>query len=379
MKHLYFSFLLLSLQYTNLSEAIQVNAKITVEANAYILSLDSETAFSAGAISPVDSDATKLSLLNGPTSSIKVFNSDNKRTVQTIPIPKEGPGALNAPIYMTSSNNEFFVFDFYKNELCQINTDGVVNKYKTLSDEDSMLGQLSNSLAPIIVTEEKIYVSTQGQLLKDRSNYHLGKTVMIIDRDSKEITGVLDYPEIYKSNLVAGGKVSMASLTYDSKKKSVIVSFPLSNDIYEITQQNKVIKHSFEYKLEGIDEIPFSSASQLARASIKDIQKKYIVNASYSLIHYDQFTNTYWRVIALPMNNDEQINKSLSRDTRHRNYRILALNGAFEVVGESGVVKNIDVSFGSAKFFSNKEGFFIADKRQLNEDILVFSKIKLSL
>jgi len=379
MKHLYHSLLLLSLPCWNSSEAIQTDSKITVEENAYALNLDFETAFSAGSISPVDFDVTKLSLLNGPTSSIKVFNSDNKKTVQTIAIPKEGPDALSAPIYMTSSNNEFFVFDFYKNELCQINTDGVVNKYQTLSDDHSMLGQLSNSLAPIIVTEKKIYVSTQGQLLKDRSNYHLGKSVMIIDRNSKEITGVLDYPEIYKANSVAGGKVSMASLTYDSKKKSVMVSFPLSNDIYEITQEDKVVRHTFEYKLKGIDDIPFSSTSQLARASIEDIQKKYLLNASYSAIHYDAFADIYWRVIALPMNNDEQISKSLSRDTMHRNYRILALNETFEIIGESGVIKNIDVSYGSAKFFSNKKGFFIADKSQPNEDILVFSKIKLNL
>lgn len=348
---------------------------IEVITDAYWLDLDSETTVTASSIIPVNSETSKLALLNGPTSAIKVFDYKSKQTVETIEIQKEGPDAIEFPIFMTAHNDSLYVYDFYANELCLLNEKGVHKRIKTLLKDDPLLGQLPNSLAPIIVTDDFIFVSTQGQILKNRSNYHEGSVVMKIKKANGEIIGVLNYPEIYRENFVAGGKISMANMAFNVHTRSLIVSFPLDNRLYEIKQNGSVLVHELSHQLNDLDQVPFSSDAEMSRASIQEIQERYVKYDHYSIIHYDPFDSIYYRVVALGIRDEEKVKESLNSDLKHRAYVIVAFNSDFDVIGVSDEIQNLDLSYGSAKYFSSPEGFFIASKPQNNEDRLSFNKI----
>jgi len=126
-------------------------------------------------------------------------------------------------------------------------------------------------------------------------------------------------------------------------------------------------------EIDGFEEHYFKSESELKTANIKI---KFLKNPSYWRLHYDSYSDTYWRFVNLPLTysqmNEEEINEAETR-----NYKVVVFDANFRKIAESDVLKDINLTLLAPVVFPTEKGIHIYAKSQENEDEMRFKTLKI--
>lgn len=339
--------------------------------NDITFSLDSLTSFHAR--DPVYLNG-EWCFFNAINNSIKCFDSLFE-TRETINLDVSGPNGFVSPLGITTDGHSIYVSDFGKRTIDVIDGKGdIVYGYNIQPDELDYSTHLSTGLSQIKIDDQFIYVPFQGNHNNNRSINHSDPTIVRINKVDSTKALFLKYPENYQ-NLITGGRQSIVATSYNPETKSLIVSFPLDHNVFELTNEGTVRKYLA--KSDEFDEFDGHYFNSLASVTdFKAVNDKYLGNHSYWLIYYDKYTNTYLRFVNLPLESHE-MNTFNPNEALLRKYKVVVLNSDFKKIGESGILNDINLELTQAKIFSTKAGVHVFSKHQENEDEMRFKTIVL--
>ena len=334
--------------------------------------LDSLTSFSAN--NPIFLNG-QWCFFNSINNSIKCFDSDFKME-KTIDLPVSGPNSLVSPMGITTDGNSIYVSDYAKNTLDLIDNEGkVILDYYLQPDELENSTHISTGLSQIKIDEQFIYVTFQGNHNNNKSINHSDPTIVRINKFDSTKALFLNYPSNYQ-NLITGGRQSIIATTYNSKTKSLIVSFPLDHRVFELKNDGSMREHMA--KSDQFDDFDGHYFNSLTSATnFKTINDKYLGNHSYWLIHYDKYTDTYIRFVNLPLEK-HQMDVLNPDEATLRKYKAILLNSNFQKIGESEILKDINLELTQAKVFTTEDGVHVFAKNQENEDVMRFKTLKIT-
>ncbi|TCL10826.1 uncharacterized protein DUF4221 [Roseivirga ehrenbergii] len=365
-----------SLGFCIISFSLQAQTeKQVVYGDDFVFNLDYETSFEAfGPVRYKD----HFAFYNPVNSSLKLFDQKSLTVASTINIVKEGPKSTAKPFGVFSNGMGVFTLDFYKQVINQIDANGFVIKTYNISSQavGSNDGLLPLPLSSIYFQGPYIYIPIPGGIsLKTNFTNHSRKTILRVNKENGTKDTFLNYPENYSHN-IGGGRPSILATTSNSKSKSLLVSYPLDHRIFELTIEGEIKVHmakssdfddfdDFYYKEDRIDD-----------GGSNGTLKKWLGNYSYSFLFYDEFTDTYWRFVNLPLSY-AQLNQKEVIEAKFRIYKVLVLDKNFKKVAESDELQGIDLSLMSGKIFSTEKGIHIYAKNQENEEEMRFKTLKI--
>lgn len=342
-----------------------------------VFQLDEETTFEANG--PVESD-DHFVFYNSPNKSFKFYNKATLKLEKTLALASEGPNSIASPMGFTfDDSGELNVYDFGNKEIVVVDSFGLV---KTSSKVD--LDFLSRStvfptnISPLNFVSGFFYMSAQGNHMRNGMINHSDHTIVRLDAKNESLETFLNYPENYE-NFIRGGRQSIVALTTNPNTGSLIIGFPLEDDLFELTKEGGIIRHEIKpTAFDGFNGHFFSSLNSLSKSNYKEVNEKYLVNYSYWSVYYDKFSNTYYRFVNVPLT-DYEMSLDSPMEKEFRNYLVQVFNSEFRLIAQSDILEGIDLIMApSARIFSTENGIHVFAKSQLNEDEMKFITLKLS-
>ncbi|WP_339608186.1 DUF4221 family protein [uncultured Roseivirga sp.] len=308
----------------------------------------------------------------------KTINFYDQKTLEsagTISIAQEGPNAERNPSGLFTDGDQLYVFNHYQSLLSAIDMDGKASTAYRFKQEDHYRGSYVPFRANLVFSDETfIYIPYQpGVDFKTKLIDHSYPTVLRINKADSSITTFLNYPSNYK-NIISGGFQSFIITAFNTKTSSLFVSYPLSHTVLELTKNGQVKGHLMQSKeIDGFENHYFKSESELKTANIKI---KFLKNPSYWRLHYDSYSDTYWRFINLPLTYS-QMNQKEVIEAEARNYKVVVFDANFKKIAESDILKDINLTLLAPIVFSTEKGIHIYAKSQENEEEMRFKTLKI--
>jgi hypothetical protein len=266
------------------------------------------------------------------------------------------------------------VYEFYSGSLKVLGKSGdildeISTSDKTLPNSSTLI----TSLSPIIVDDQFIYLTAQGNhIMPNRNINHSDFVIKRVNRATRKIESFVNYPENYKQP-ITGGRQSIIATTYNNKSKSLIISFPLDHNIYELKRNGELLVHEMPSTIfDSFEGHYFSSFTKLSKSSWPEVKAKFWENYSYWAIHYDQYRDVYIRMVNLPISSSVDITNSSIIESEVRKYIAIVYDKNFKLISISEPLKGLDLTMEKGKFFSTEEGFHVFSNDQNNEDVMRF-------
>lgn len=346
-----------------------------VQSGELNIPLDTVTSFDAEGPEFFNGD---MLFFNRPSKSLKVYDSEALTLKDNIPFFEEGPNGVHAPYNFAIINNEVALYEFYSQVFRMINSDGeVIDSLNTKVDDLALSGTLPSAISPFLSDENYLYITAQGSHKPNKHINHADHTIKRIDLKDRTIETFLNYPKNYE-NPITGGRSSIIATTYNTKTKSLIASFPLDHNIYELTESGEVLTHEIEpLVFKDFDDHYFSSFSALTNSVSQEVKEKFWRSYSYWAIHYDPYHDVYIRFINLPIPSTVDLNNTSILESEVRDYIAVVFNANFEPVAITDKMNNIELELSKAKFFSTEKGIHIFSNDQKDEDKMRFITFQL--
>ncbi|MGW8121350.1 DUF4221 family protein [Roseivirga echinicomitans] len=342
-----------------------------------VFKLDSETTFEANG--PVESTDYYV-FYNSPTKSYKFYDKESFELAKTVALDSEGPNSVASPMGFTfDDQSNLSVYDFGRKEIFVIDSTGlVINSYKVEIEHLSRSSVFPVNISPLNYIDGAFFMSAQGNHLQSGMINHSDETIVRLMAKDKSINTFLNYPENY-NNFIRGGRQSVISTTINSNTGSLIVGFPLEDDLFELTKGGEVIRHDIEPSIfDGFDGHYFSSLNRLSKSSYKDVNEKYLGNYSYWTVYYDVFSDCYYRFVNVPLT-EYEMSLDTPKESELRDYVLQVFDSNFKLIALSEVLEDINIVMSpGARVFSTDNGIHVFAKNQLNEDEMRFITLKLS-
>jgi hypothetical protein len=336
-----------------------------------VFKLDSETTFdAAGPIIGAD----YFVFFNGPSLSFKYYDRKSYVLKKSSKIFTSGPDAIIQPGGVTLIDKNMAVYEFYGEKLKVLGESG--NVIDTINTNDERLinsSTLITSLSPIIVDDQFIYLTAQGNhIMPNRNINHSDFVIKRVNRETRKVESFVHYPENYE-NPITGGRQSIIAITYNQKSKSLIISFPLDHNIYELKRNGELLVHEIPSPIfDSFEGHYFSSFTKLSKSSWPEVKAKFWQNYSYWAIHYDQYRDVYIRIVNLPIPSSVDISNESILESEVRKYIAIVYDKNFKLISISEPLKGLDLTMEKGKFFSTEEGFHVFSNDQNNEDVMRF-------
>lgn len=316
-----------------------------------------------------------LTFLNSYNNSIYYYDFNKKELLKKIEFPKFGPlgvGNVNG-FYLHSLDSLFLVSrDNYQitmviNPLDSLRTQtsiDLTNGVEELSTAKP-LGYTGNR---IILIDNKLYVlgvpdfdPASSSFMDHAKNLHI---IDLIDFSllSKSIYSE-EYSNIWPIHYLVGYSAHL------EQKNEMIFSLPAANEIirYKPNGESLLVDAKSKY-VEKINAMKTREYTGQSR------DQHYYRNASYHLIHYDNFRDLFYRFVELP--NEKAIEED-HPSMASKIPSIVLLNSKFEKVGETRLEAQ---HFFSDMSFVDEDGLYLSqpllDNGLLNEEVLRFVLFK---
>lgn len=336
-----------------------------------VFNLDFETSFDADG--PVDLGEHYV-LADYKSNKLKFFDKESLTTVKSVEFLREGPNSTQWPMGMSRFNGSLIVLDFYKSEINFLDDKTVVGMQLDFLDKtNGNRGHMSTWVSRVTPGEKYIYVPFQPRIAVNSGEVnHKINSILRINVKTGEQDEFLPFPNNYLKP-VAGGYTSFSSITYNQNKKSLFVSFPLNESVYEITGDSEVLEHKVDSKAHlNFDSHFYSDASEQKRAFDRhEYSKNYLEKESYWYFQYDKDSDIYWRIINLPIEYSDQ-ELSTHEAAKQRKIRIEVLNSELKSIFLSNAIEGLDVSLNSGNAFVSPKGLHIKSNSQEVEEELRF-------
>lgn len=362
-----------SLAFCLISFSLQAQtAKQVVYGDDFVFNLDYETSFEAyGPVRYKD----YFAFYNPVNFSIKLFDQESLSVASTINIAQEGPKSMYQSTGLMADEDDIYVFSYYKQSVYAVNEKGRESfKYVFKQEDNTFGGYLATGTSVASANDEFIYVPIlAGHDIKTMLADYRFPSIVRINKSDSSVSTFLNYPKNYK-NMISGGLQGFISSTLHPKTESLIVSYPLSHTVFELTKNGGIKEHSM--KSSAIDD--FDGHYYKSQSDIKSEKSraKYLENPSFSRLHYDAYSNTYWRFVNLPLTYS-QMNQKEVIEAKARNYKVVVFDANFNKIAESDILKDINLTLSAPLVFSTEKGIHIYAKSQENEEEMRFKTLKI--
>lgn len=375
MKNYNFIFLFfLTLLSCNKSKNYSLEIDTTTELrfkNETSIKLDSLTTFEAQG--PAISQ-NQLAFINLPDFSFKLYNRKNLDYLSQIAINQSGPDAIKNPMGSLYIGDNVAIYQFYDQSLAVLNKSGAIIKtIETKSETLSRSETIPTTTSQIIADDKYVYLMAQGSHLPDKRINHSDYIIKRVNQETGRIDLFGHYPEAYE-NPIRGGKQSHIANTYNNKSKSLIFSFPLEHDIFELTHDGQLIRHEQNATIfQDFSGHFYPSFTKLSKSAWPEIKEKFWSNYSYWTLIYDEIHDIYLRAVNLPIPEEKYIDNNSIKESELREYQFLIYDEKFQLIGISETISNIDLTIFTGKYFLNESGIHFYSNNQNNEDLMKFN------
>jgi hypothetical protein len=222
-----------------------------------------------------------------------------------------------------------------------------------------------NKTKPILV-EDAIFYYNVPQIVQEDSDLFYKEPIFLkynFKESSLDANLNVSYPEHYKTGVWNSLGHVHPSFTYNPFDKIFVFSFPAMHELYlydhkrnEMKLVDKCLKT--KYFDREIEPLKKGGTSFLAKNQLIKMQ------ATFESIEFNSSQNKYYRIITLPVENDED----LTSQDRHNlvvPFVIMVMNSNFDILAE---LKVEGKKYDYRDFFINEEGLWISDNNPLNPD-----------
>lgn len=336
-----------------------------IEADTLILSLDDSTTQLASYIQPfLNDNHLQLAYLNKSGNNICFFDVASGHELKPIPLYKDGPNAIDITnitgLYHISPDTTA-IYDYWSGTISYVDNQGYVSRRDTVS---SSLSVQQCGYVPIATTSAPLTKYRGGWIMANQLTGEIenGQTIYSLSlyyTNGKLVRGFGDYPAIYGKPTPLRWNTYLyliPSFTINSQE-DIIVSFPASDSIRIYNSDLRYTSHYAGYS-KTIHPKPSDNAL---------IDKEHLLkNYCYVNILYDPWRELYYRIVALPIADDNT--QPSPGQALPRPLAIVLLDKYFNKIGEY----NIDDYCGSySQAFVSKKGLHIHSYSD-DDDILTF-------
>ena len=212
------------------------------------LRFKSETAIKLDSVTTFEAQGpaiwqNQMAFMNFPDFSLKLYNRKNLDYLGQIPIHQSGPDEIKNPMASVYIGGNIAIYQYYDQSLTVLNKSGeIINRIETQVETLSRSGTIPTISSQIIADDKYVYLMAQGSHLPDKRVNHSDNVIKRVNQKTGQIELFGQYPESYE-NPIRGGKQSIIANTYNKKRKSLIFSFPLEHDLFELTHDGQLIRH----------------------------------------------------------------------------------------------------------------------------------------
>lgn len=299
------------------------------------------------------------------------FDLKNKKYLRSIEFDREGPNGVQrfgATGFLQIKQSEEYIFGSMQGRIYHVKGD-TINKVVNLNNFN-LLGNIFtlysiNKTKPVFINNSIFYYNVP-QVIQDDKDLFYKEPIFLkynLNESSLDFNLNINYPEHYKTGIWNSLGHIHPSFTYNSFENQIIFSFPALPDLYayDILENkmnfiNKCLKSKF---YDGnIQPLKNSGNSFLENNQLMKMQ------ATYEAIEFNKWQNKYYRIITLPVENDEDL-KSQDRYTSVVPFVIMVLDSSFDAIAE---LKVEGKKYDYRDFFVNEEGLWISNNNPLNPD-----------
>ncbi len=342
-----------------------------------IFPLDSLTSKMGNYFQYFENDTSKyFVLMNKFNNDLIFYDYETGNSQFYINMEKNGPnGVGDVSGLLVHSLDSIFIYSYNNGLLHIIDSSGKIkNKYNLISDGHryQVRPYISNT-TPMVKIGNKLLLNSFGSRLKySKSSDSNEKLILELDLYDRSVNYFFEYPKMYSTG-IWGTALHFMYNSYNPIEKKFIVSFPIDNNIYLIGKNRKSEKYLA--KSSFIDKVkPLSTANKIDPPPT--VEESYFLRSqpTYSSIHFDEFSQMYYRVAYNSMNEEDFYSGDLIK-SRFRDASIIVLNSKLKKIGEVNLGKYV---YHPNYQFYNKNGIHIMKLAIEDEDNLVFDIFKLS-
>ncbi|SHK82674.1 protein of unknown function [Chitinophaga jiangningensis] len=222
----------------------------------------------------------------------------------------------------------------------------------------------ASAAAPIYLLDSVVVGA--GYLLGEKADeYFPGRTIFAAIHPGNHVTYHIPYSGVYQENNWGGSHLRIPYTSYNAAAKQWLLSLPADHHMRVIDSNWKV------------SEVPAASAKGVCITSMalgKDNQviynadvtlDYYLHTPTYRNIIHDPYSNCYYRILEMPVNNAKQPGKQPW---------LIVLDKNFQYKGEAAM----PMSFALDNFFIGREGICFLDMENENQNIARYVQCKIS-
>ncbi|MCR8667460.1 DUF4221 domain-containing protein [Aestuariibaculum sp. M13] len=312
--------------------------------------------------------------------AIDIFSVKERKKIMTYNFKNEGPNRIinfgGSGIVEMKENS--FLIGSLLGEIYITYKDSILSKHN-LSDLDIFKDREYrlygiNSTKPIKIDDDIFFYRVPEYLQQDKG-YYSEKLLVKYNLKNKSLDELnVLYPKEYHSGLWSFAHIH-PSFTKNSENK-IIFSFPINSHLYEYdikTDSMVTVDKCVKSKFDNFPLKPLKSTSVDFYEENKYIKGQ----IRYLSITYDKYKKLYYRMIALPVENDDDL-ISRDKDFLVSPIVLMVLDSDFNVLAEKKLKGGM---FNYKDYFVNEEGFWLSKNNPKNpnfdEDKLSFSLFNL--
>lgn len=299
------------------------------------------------------------------------FDLKNKKYLRSIEFDREGPNGVQrfgATGFLPINQSEEYIFGSLQGRIYHVKGD-TINKVVNLNNFNLLGNNFAlysiNKTKPVFINNSIFYYNVP-QVIQDDKDLFYKEPIFLkynLNESSLDFNLNINYPEHYKTGIWNSLGHIHPSFTYNPFENQIIFSFPALPDLYayDILENkmnfiDKCLKSKF---YDGnIEPLKNSGNSFLENNQLMKMQ------ATYEAIAFNKRQNKYYRIITLPVENDEDL-KSQDRYNLVVPFVIMVLDSNFDLLAE---LKVEGKKYDYRDFFINEEGLWISNNNPLNPD-----------
>jgi len=318
---------------------------------------------------------------NSFTSTIDVFSIKERKKKNSYHFKQQGPNSITrfngAGIVPLEKNT--FLIGTLSGEVYKTNKDSVIYK-KILSDVNKFSGKEywlygKNPILPIRIGNDVYFHKSYPFLQEEKEQYYNQKILVKYNYEQHTIEELeVQHPKEYHIGLWSFAHVH-PSFTLNNNSE-IIISFPINSSLYIYG-----IKNNFTEKVEKCVKSKYDKkpVENIKSTTIEFYEENKFIKGQvrYLNITYDKVNNIYYRLVALPVENDMDLT-SKDKAFLVSPLVIMVLDAEFNVLAEK---KLEPYMYNYKDYFVNEEGFWLSNNNpknpNFNEDELSFSLFSL--
>lgn len=321
-----------------------------------------------------EGDSLLLASYNKPMKNICIFDVKSGKEIRKVQFQEEGPNALGKNVFgfLYHNKDSIYVYHTWTWQLDLFNGKGeILSKYHLRELPQQPKGGyvmpeiLPQTYAPIKKIGDVVVLQGQGSKVPNpnRDNLRSAVTTML-DLESKTLYYTNEYPAIYGDEKDIWQPFYYRLPAYDlSPQNEMVISFSADDSIRVYNLQTKQTRSYFAGYSVPYEIRPAESASRA------DAMRHILDQVQYSCICYDRWNELYYRILALPVKEDYDVN---TQTIPPRNLAVVILDKDFQKVGEYNVQEKSDRY---AFMFVSPEGLHIQVLSD-DDDYMTFMTLK---